>query len=162
MTKRTKVIFICCLTLIVMIFISVKLYMGIMNTPWQTEQAAKQTALSETEMTEVERIEHFHGEESYAVVFGKNAQGESMMVWVGNDDVIVRLVKEGISRNILKGNLIKENIGEIIHILPGVKEEELVWEVFYKKKEQDHERYYYDYYRFEDGEHLDTYVMSIK
>jgi uncharacterized protein YpmB len=127
------------------------------------EKAAIELALQESSLTEVDHVEFFAGAAEYTVVFGNNIDGEKLLVWVGNNDIHEEKASNGVSKSAIR-KLVFERNGNVmsIRITPGKLNELWVWEVFYKKKESNGIRHYYDYYQFNDGNWLDTYKLSLE
>ncbi|CAM3397371.1 DUF5590 domain-containing protein [Marinicrinis lubricantis] len=151
--------------LLTLVVLGYRTYLQIFEEPWESEQRAEQIAIRSSDMNQVDNTEIYNGEKSYVIVYGKDEQEDSMIVWVGEEegDVTARYAKDGITENILEQQLKKSSPEkEIIRIVPGKWEDELVWEVFYKQDEEQGDRHYYDFYRFSDGELLETYTMSIR
>ncbi|HEY0827631.1 MAG TPA: hypothetical protein VGE40_06020, partial [Bacilli bacterium] len=67
----------------------------------------------------------------------------------------------GISKQQVEVKVLRqEPKADLIRIVPGTLNNDYVWEAFYKKLEKDGTRYYYTYYKFTDGQHIDTYKLS--
>ncbi|MFD2672940.1 cell wall elongation regulator TseB-like domain-containing protein [Marinicrinis sediminis] len=165
MSRKVKFSFLAILIGIGLIFLSGKIYVDAMRDSWNTEADVKKQILASTPMQTIDDIEHYHGKQSYVVALGEDEREQRLLVWIRSDmeDIRYRYVKEGISENILRSNIGQnEPEKKISHIVPAIFEEEEAYEVFYSVEESNGTRYYYDYYRFEDGERLETYAMSKK
>jgi uncharacterized protein YpmB len=127
------------------------------------ESEAIRRALQESTMTEVDHVEFYAGATNYTVVFGNNIDGEKLLVWVGNEEIHEEKASDGVSKSIIR-NQVVERQGPVtfVRTTPGKLGERWVWEVFYKKKENDGMRHYYDFYNFADGEWIDTYTLSME
>ncbi|MEX2415874.1 MAG: DUF5590 domain-containing protein [Paenibacillaceae bacterium] len=129
------------------------------------EREAIDRALQESTLTEVDHVEFFAGATNYTVLFGNNIDGEKLLVWVGDEEEEIHEEKasEGVSKSTIRKQVVeRQGAVTFVHITPGKLGELWIWEVFYKKKENDGVRHYYDFYNFADGEWLDTYTLSLE
>lgn len=139
-------------------------YRFIQKPVWAEQSAARQIALQETAMVQADKAAVFHGENVYRIVFGKDAEARRMIVWVGEDAETVHAAyeDEGISsRQVIEVWRARYPKAKLLHAVPGVYHDRYVWEIFYRMKEDQGMRYYYDYYLFEDGEKLLTLTMAL-
>lgn len=135
---------------------------SIISGEWKDKEQAVLRAYKETPLVEALRAESFVGEEPYIIVFGLDKLGKPMIAWVSESAVQSKYETEGVSREAVE-ELVRAGNPEaqIIRITPGVFEEELVWEVYSSREQADGKSgHYYDYYRFADGELLDTYRLG--
>lgn len=142
-----------------------RFYNSVQANEWNTHAKAAETVTQSTYMTHVDRVETFRGEQPYSIVFGTDSNGKEAIAWVGTDekDVHMEYIADGTSEDDIRGKVLQRAPdAEIERILPGKLNGELVWEVFYKRRETDGVRYYYDYYRFKDGTEIDTWKLSKK
>ena len=125
------------------------------------ERQAVQAALEQSSLVRVDRLSHYAGDEPYVIVFGSDAEDQPLIVWVGGGEVHEEKAADGVSENDIRA-LLAARVGtaEVIRLTPGVWQGMRVWEAFYKTEEADGFRYYYDYYRFSDGELLETYRLG--
>ncbi|WP_144933281.1 DUF5590 domain-containing protein [Paenibacillus sp. 32O-W] len=146
-----------------LVFIAFRFYDAVRaDLRLEKEQAVK-TVLQETRIEQVDAVRPFVGDKPYMVVYGKSDRDEEMIAWVHEDGVDVKLAREGVSSETIREKMLAKNPEmDIVHINAGKMQDVFVWEVFYKQKEEAGERYYYDYYRFSDGSHLDTYRMAAR
>lgn len=150
-------ILICFLILVTLFYYSAK------DGFTKAEREAIDWALQLTTLTEADHVEFFAGATNYTVVFGNNIDGENLLVWVGAEEIHEEKASDGVSKTtIRKQVIVRQGPVTFVHITPGKLGELWVWEVFYKKKENDGIRHYYDYYNFADGEWLDTYTLSLE
>lgn len=137
-------------------------YRAVQLPYWQLEDKAVRQALAETELAEAEGVERFVWDEEYQIVYGNNAAGRDMIVWIGDSGIHSEYVEDGLSagevRRLFRS---REPQAEVIKLVPGAWRGEWIWEVFYRKAEDKGTRHYYDFYRFYDGEHLMTYSLGI-
>jgi uncharacterized protein YpmB len=127
------------------------------------ERKAIKWTLQLTSMTEVDHVEFFAGATNYTVVFGNNRDGEKLLVWVNDEQIHEEKASDGVARSTIRKQVVdRQGPVTFVHITPGKLGELWVWEVFYKKQENNGTRHYYDYYTFKDGEWLDTYTLSLE
>lgn len=121
-----------------------------------TDLAVKQ-ALAETELVRADHVDYFAGGSVYYIVYGVNELNDKMIVWVGRNELHAMKADQGVTREQVRG-LVQSIHGQVewIRLIPGKYEDEFVWEAYFKKQEQEGTRPYYEYYRFEDGELLDS------
>src|SRR5690606_33387896 len=104
----------------------------------------------------------FHGERPYSIVFGEDEEGQKAVAWVSDEEIHMEYLggpAGGITEAEVRDRVLKVGSDVVIkRILPGKLDDEYVWEVFYKR--EDENRYYYDYYRFHDGFKIDTWKLS--
>jgi uncharacterized protein YpmB len=135
-------------------------YQSIQNDFNEAEEHAIKSALAETSLSHADSVEFFAGESDYVIVYGTNDEDEEILVWVGQD-IHEEKVEDGMSKPEIRA-IVKEQHEEveIIRLTPGKWNEQLIWEAYYKKKEDGEEVSYYEYYRFANGERLDTYRLG--
>lgn len=151
--KRTKWIFLSILILLLVIFGLHRFYIYIQQDLWQGEKAAIERAKSEANIIHVDQVWKSVWDEVCWVVDGENESGEEVMVWLlEGKEPTVKLLSEGVSESTVRG-IIHKNYPkiDIIRLVPGVYEGEVVWQLFYKEKEH----HYYRFFRFSDGSPLE-------
>lgn len=149
--------------LCVLIFLFFRSVDAVISREWDDKQRAVQIAYRQTMMAEADRVEPFVGEHPYQIVFGKDKLGQRMIVWVSDAEVHAAYASEGISENDLRSKLKQlDPTVQIIRVTPGKLGDDYVWEAYYKLIENAEEEYYYSYYRFSDGAHLDTYHLTFQ
>ena len=156
-----KVIWLSGLLLILLIVATVAFYRSIQNDYYAENDRAAQIALAQTSLTRADHVDYFTGDDIYRIVYGVNESGDKLIVWVSEDDVHEALVSDGITRDAVRA-AVKERYGkaDILRIVPGKFKEDYVWEAYFAREEDGQRRFYYDYYRFTDGERLDTYQIN--
>lgn len=115
------------LTLVLIVSIFYGAYKPIVDVNAWAEKAALQSG----QVVSVDRIESYHGTQSWVSVFGANDKGESVAVFVddpnGESFPEVNLA-EGISDKQAIGVVQKEHkVKKILHASLGIEEEEPVW-----------------------------------
>ncbi len=129
----------------------------------KAENKAIGWALELTTLSEVDHVEFFAGATNYTIVFGNNTDGEPLVVWVGDEIIHEEKASEGVSKSTINTQVVeRQGPVSFVRTTPGRLGEIWVWEVFYKKQEEEGIRHYYDYYKFSDGEWLDTYKLSLE
>ncbi|GAA3405067.1 DUF5590 domain-containing protein [Paenibacillus hodogayensis] len=137
-------------------------YRTIHGEEWALEAAAKQTVTETTYMKTVDRVESFVGEKPYIIVFGQDPDGNKAIAWVNDGNAHMQYASTGVSEDDVRGVVEQANPdNEVLRIVPGVLNDNYVWEALYKRKEEDDRiRYYYGYYRFDNGAEIDTWRMT--
>ncbi|MGZ9584081.1 hypothetical protein [Paenibacillus marinisediminis] len=91
----------------------------------------------------------------YYVVTGVDEAGVTQMAWVDltSEQVTVKAASDGVSKKDIEQYLIQQYPGvSIKHIVPGIKDNEYVWQALVRRKDETGElRYYYHFFRFADG-----------
>lgn len=139
-------------------------YRHVQAGAWSEQDAAVRTAYEQTILASAERVEPFVGDKPYEIVFGADKLGQPVIVWVGEGDVHTEYVADGTSKEAIEHKLRELNPqATLMRLVPGKLLDEYAWEAFFKQKEDDGvTRYYYKYFRFSDGELLDTYYLSLQ
>ncbi|MEF3308192.1 DUF5590 domain-containing protein [Paenibacillus sp. GYB004] len=147
--------------LAVVTIVLVFFYRSIHEEEWAERLEAKSTVIASTYMRTVDRVERFVGEKPYMVVFGQDEEGREAIAWVNDGKAKMRYASTGITAEEARRKVEESNPdNEVLRVLPGVLNETYLWEVFYKRKDEEGSRYYYSYYRFDNGEEIDTWRMS--
>ncbi|WP_127588204.1 cell wall elongation regulator TseB-like domain-containing protein [Paenibacillus koleovorans] len=149
---------------IILIVLLFRFYLGVQREEWDTYAAAAQTVTENTYLSSVQRIATFQGEATYKIVFGTDEEGREGVAWVGRDSVHMEYLggqDGGLTEAQIREKVLQKGADfEIERILPGILDGVYVWEAFYKRAEDGGTRYYYDYYRFNDGAEIDTWKLS--
>lgn len=159
-----KIVMLFLALLVVLIIFIVYYFNEIQQDYWEEQRIAKQIAGSQLNMVSFDDIQLYSGEQAYQVVFGKNDNDQELIVWV-HDMQVTNYVyaNEGLSKDEILAQVTRKHPdATIVRAIPGIQDDQIVWEVFYKLKTEQGIRPYYDYYRFSDGAWLDTYVLAIK
>ncbi len=137
-------------------------YAAIQQDRWEEEQAAIVKARNESSLQAVKKVDKFVGQKTYMVIYGTNADDEDIIVWVGEEnEVHESLASSGANENELKSLMMSRyDEPNILRMTPGKLDQVWVWEVFYTLEKDGEARYYYDFYRFSNGEYLRTYRLS--
>ncbi|MBG9590572.1 DUF5590 domain-containing protein [Cytobacillus firmus] len=118
------------------------------------ESKAVEIAKQETDLSEAEDFNLYHGTETFYVIEGKDHHGTSIYVWVPEKKgKIVSLKKsDGISKNEAINRLKQEkNAAEIVSVRLGMEKNIPLWEIHYRSGSNLINYYYID---FKTGEWL--------
>jgi uncharacterized protein YpmB len=148
-----------------LLFFGIRFVNAVQEDEWKIQRNAVQTAYQKTILAKAVKVERFVGEKTYTVIQGEDKIGNKLIVWVGEDNLYTQMASDGASaEHIVSLVLARQPAADILRLMPGVLNGNLVWEAFYKVAPEDsgHGRYYYDYYNFKDGAYIDTYRLSIQ
>jgi uncharacterized protein YpmB len=136
-------------------------YYAIQKDRWDEENAAIRQAVANTPLTQAEKAEKFIGQKTYMIVYGQNEENQDTIVWVGDDEIHSELASAGVNKNQVKSFVMSRyDRPKVLRMTPGKLDQVWVWEVFYTLEVNNKERYFYDFYRFRDGEYLRSYRLS--
>lgn len=136
-------------------------YRAIHREQWELRDAAIKTVTDHTYMESIDRVESFVGEKPYMIVFGKVPVGKNAIFWVDGSSVHMEYETSGITEAEARQKVTELHPdNEVLRVMPGVLSNTYVWEVMYSRKEEDGTRYYYGYYRFDNGSEIDTWRLS--
>jgi uncharacterized protein YpmB len=164
MTRKRNIV-IGIFILATLLFVFNRFYLSVQNKYWNDTTAAVELAYEKSIMTKATKVESFHGDESFHIIFGEDKIGQQLIAWVSEqEEVHTEMVDEAYKEAQLREDMkAKEPDAELLRVLPGKMGDQLVWEVFYKKQEAaSGERYYYDYYQFNTGTYIDTWRLSLQ
>lgn len=149
------------LVVVVAFVLGNRFYNTIQKPFWSEIAKAEAEAVEKLNIRDITEVERFIGDEAYTIIFATNPVGEKVIVWVWDDGLHVERASAGISKEEARRLCLSGSPGNsILRVTPGKLREQYVWEVFYTKREDGSERYYYDYFRFSDGVKLDTYRLA--
>ncbi|OPA81482.1 hypothetical protein BVG16_04010 [Paenibacillus selenitireducens] len=138
-------------------------YRNIQSNEWTQEGMASKAAIETNALKKVTSVQKSVWEDVYYIVNGVNDQDQNMVVWVNQKGTSIHAeqANAGMSKEAIQNKLLsKAPNAEIISAVPTIWEQQYAWQVFYKDKSEDgNMRYYYDFYRFRDGEYLTTYTL---
>lgn len=147
-----------------LLFGLLQFFQSIQAGAWSEERQAVDTAYQKTIMTKATKVETFISAQTYKIVYGEDALGQALIVWIGESSIHTEYAADGLQEKDLRTHFAqKEPTAELLRILPGKLKEKLVWELYYSKpNEMGKTAYYYDYINFKNGALLDTYSLGIK
>ncbi|CAM2796376.1 DUF5590 domain-containing protein [Paenibacillus sediminis] len=157
MKNNRKWIWLAVVILLLALFGIYRYYIYTQQDEWNKEDAAIIRAKKETQLVSVTKTQKSVWDDVYYIIYGKNAAGQNMIVWVSSTQVHAELQQNGVSAKDIKAKVYNELPGiRIVHLIPSVFEQQYVWEVFYK----DDDHYNYRFYRFSDGQQVgETYTL---
>jgi uncharacterized protein YpmB len=160
-TVARKITYSAILILVLMTVALVFFYRTIHDEEWAMRVAAEKTVTETTYMETIDRVETFIGEKEYRIVFGKDSDGREAIVWVDGNTAHLEYASSGVTEADVRQKVSEQNpANEIVRVMPGVLNGTYLWEVLYNRKEEEGSRYYYGYYRFDNGAEIDTWRMS--
>ncbi|WP_394579646.1 cell wall elongation regulator TseB-like domain-containing protein [Cytobacillus firmus] len=118
------------------------------------ESKAVEIAKQETDLSEAEDFNLYHGTETFYVIEGKDHDGTSIYVWVPEEKGKIVSLKQsdGISKNEAINRLKQEkNAAEIVSVRLGMEKNIPLWEIHYRSGSNLINYYYID---FKTGEWL--------
>lgn len=166
MSRKTKWLLIIGALVAGCLFLVFRTYYGIHAELWQENRQIVQAVYDDPDhpiMVKTTRVETFIGEDKIKIVRGEDAEGRSIIVWMGEQHQYAAYEDEGVSEAELTVNWQQSDPDKkLLRIMPGYVNNRYVWEIFYKKQVDGKELYYYDYYQFADGSHVATYLLTLK
>lgn len=149
------------ITLIVLIIGTFRFIDNVAADEWDEKRKAVDTAYRQTMMAKADKVEPFVGDQPYIIVFGEDKIGKKMIAWVSESDVHGEYASQGVSEQDVREKLAKSDPGaDIIRVTPCKYGNAYCWEAYYKLSKNGKDSHYYRYYRFSDGEPLDTYNLN--
>lgn len=140
-----------------------RFYLNVQNEHWEAKRQAVETAYEKSILAKATNVDFFYGDEPVQIVYGEDKLGQGVIVWVSDKDIHTEMTAEAFTEIQVREAVIKKNAEvEIERVIPGKLGSDFVWEVFYKKSENNRTRYFYDYYKFKDGQYMDTYRLSLQ
>lgn len=138
-------------------------YYNIHAEIWRENRDVTEAVYDGKDLARIDKIQTFVGEQPLKVVFGESEDGRSIITWIEEQTTYTAFTDEGISKEqLLQYWREADPQKQLLRIMPGKLDEHYVWEIFYYKKVDGKKIYYYDYYRFADGQHIDTYLLTLK
>lgn len=148
-----------------LLFFGLRFINAVQEDEWKIQRNAVQTAYQKTILTKADKVDRFVGDKAYTVIRGEDKIAQKVIVWVGEEEIFTQMAADGITEDQVSSLVVtKQPTADILRLMPGVLNGNLIWEAFYKlpADETGSERFYYDYYTFKDGTWLDTYRLSIQ
>jgi uncharacterized protein YpmB len=162
--QMKKIVLIGAIALALLLFGLSQFFQTVQAGAWSEERQAAETAYQKTIMVKASKVDTFVGTKEYKIVFGEDAIGQQLIVWLGTNDIHTEYAADGIKEKDLQMLFAKkEPNAKLLRILPGKMNDKYVWELFYKKQDSAGKiNYYYDYLTFKEGTLLDTYNLGTK
>lgn len=147
-----------------LVVLMIRFYYGVQHEHLQEREQAKAAAAAQAGLVQIDSVQSFNGDAAYLVVTGSNAQQEKLIVWLGPDETHIEKASAGVNADQARAALVKRAPNaEVLRIVPAKLHNDYAWELFYRRPEPSGEsRYYYDYVKFADGAHIDTYRLSLQ
>jgi len=141
--------------------IGIILYQKILDNKTHGFEETKNVILEQTSITEIVKVERYHGEKPYHIVYGKTEDGEERIIFYplqGKKKNITSIsMKDMLSRDeILSLWSSNCNNCQFVKITPGIISEDIVWELTYYDQNN---RYSIDYLSIDDGTVYEQYRM---
>ncbi|MDE3839371.1 peptidase [Bacillus methanolicus] len=149
-----KLIYISSIAVLIIIGFFITVYLNAFKPVKAAEEKAVKIAKEETDLKSVRDFSLYNGLEPYYVIWGKDSNGENMIVWISEKDqkVTVKKEKDGISKKDAIRKLKEEkNPKEILEVRLGMLKNRPSWEIYYLSDNNLINYYYVD---FETGEWL--------
>lgn len=149
--------------MLLLVILIVWYYFRIQDPLWEERKEFRAKALKETDLVTVLSVDRFVTDETGVVVTGKKEDGNVMYVYFGDDETKTLDATDAItSEDAVQKVKEKHAQAIILRTMPGMWNEEWVWEVFYKVRTDKGMRHFYDYYRMTDGKWLETYRLAVR
>lgn len=128
------------------------IYVTVMQEKESGYDQARKKALVETNMTEIEEVERFHGEESYFVVSGIDDEKNLLLAYVpfeNKQEIITVEQPETFTKDKIESDW-RERCSScpLTSITPAILDETAVWEINFRTNK---DTYIYEYISMEDG-----------
>lgn len=145
---------------VIIVWQSISFYFEI-NKPLRTNQDQALNYIQEnTDIKFIDKINFYHGVESYYVAEGTNIDGEKQIIWVPtilDNNIVIKSKDDGISQEDVLAFVQKELAPkEIISIKLGMENSIPLYEIIYRDQKN---RYSYYFISFTDGTYLKNYHL---
>jgi uncharacterized protein YpmB len=163
MSKPKKVLWISILVFVILIIGLSLFYASVQKDYFAARDRAAQMATEELGLKTVTRVEPSYGDEAYQIVFGTDETNRPVVVWVSETNMLVEQAEGAFTQEDVRNKVLQfEPAAKFLRILPNRIQGVNVWEAFYKKEGENGDPvYFYMYFRFSDGEYIDTYKLSL-
>jgi uncharacterized protein YpmB len=162
--QMKKIVLIGVIVLALLLFGLSQFFQTVQAGAWSEERQAAETAYQKTIMIKASKVDTFVGTTEYKIVYGEDAIGQKLIVWLGTNDIHTEYTADGLKDKDLQMQFAKkEPNAKLLRILPAKMNDKYVWELFYNKPNKAGKiNYYYDYLTFKEGTVLDTYDLGVK
>ncbi|RED60400.1 DUF5590 domain-containing protein [Cohnella lupini] len=145
---------------VVFVLVSFFLYVRSADSDYRrAENVAIRIAKEQASLTDITEAVTHTWDETVWIVSGKDAEGEEWMIFERSSELVRRKISESISKKQMLAKFSQEHTGTPIRIMPGWFENQPVWEIRYWN-EKSKENQSIDFYSFNDGTLMKTYVLS--
>jgi len=122
------------------------------------DEQVRQWVQQRTTISQVESIDEYRGQQSYAVVLGKNQAGTPVVAWLTEKSAAFDRMDRAVPRKNVEQAVSKGFPGaKVTHIVPGLENDKRFWEVTLRDKDG---RFRYLHYDLFSGALLASYVLS--
>lgn len=100
-------------------------------------------------LTEITEAKHYFGTEHYVVLFGKDVEGEDIVVWISEDLSILRhaWMNQAYNQEQLYQQIDRMyNPQSEIRITPGIENDLFLWEVIFQNSRGEFTYLYFDFF----------------
>lgn len=130
------------------------LYVDIQKNKTKDFAQTKTRVLAETSIEYIDKIERYHDEHYYHIVYGSDTHGKDYIAFVpqNSEQTDIRTVskEEMLTESMIKSKWEKTcQACQFIHLTPAIIEDEILWELTYTTQK---EQYVFNYYTIDDGE----------
>lgn len=141
------------LTIIALLTYMIILYNDIQEDRQIGFSETKKIVLRDTDLVEITEIQRYHGEFAYHIVFGHTENNEQQIVYVpltnAEEELMIVNKSDIVPKESIEKQLQNEcNTCKIISIIPGIEDNELLWELTYVDAS---ERYVLEYVSIYDA-----------
>jgi uncharacterized protein YpmB len=145
---------------ILFVIVSLVLFVRSADSEYRAgEKQAIRIAKEQGGLSEISDVVTHTWDETVWVVTGTDSEGETWMIWERQEELVRKKVSENMSEEQMLAKFSQEHSGSPIRIIPGWFKGQPAWEIrYWSEKEKQHQSL--DFYSFEDGRMLKTYVLS--
>lgn len=145
---------------ILFVTVSFVLYVRSADSEYRnSETTAIRIAKEQGGLTDIDEAVTHTWNETVWVVSGTDADGEKWMIFERMNEVVRKKLSENTSEKQMLAKFSEEHNGTPIRIIPGWFNGEPVWEIrYWNEKSKEYQSL--DFYSFENGSMLKTYVLS--
>ncbi|KKE79363.1 hypothetical protein WH51_07610 [Bacilli bacterium VT-13-104] len=158
--QKSFIIFIA--IIVVAVIFGVYIYLGTMKNKTANFEQTKEVILEQTPITKVDKIELYHGDEAYHLVYGSDKKGEEQIIFYplkGKEkDITTISMSEIIPKEQILQSWQKNCANcELNKISPALINDQLLWEITYY---DENDRYVLDYFSIHDGSSYEQYRFN--
>lgn len=162
MSRPKKFLWISITVFVVVIIGLAFFYASVQKDYFADRDKASQIAKEQLGLRTVTRVESSYGDEAYHIVFGTDNSDRPIVAWVSDTIFFSEFAEGAIQEAEVRAKVLQlEPSAKFLRVIPNRVQNVNVWEAYYKKVDENGDpSYYYTYYRFSDGEYIDTYKLS--
>ncbi|MFS0722608.1 DUF5590 domain-containing protein [Paenibacillus sp. 1P07SE] len=134
-------------------------YRTIHKEVWAEERAVAERAVEAAQLTEIGQVDKHVWDTTTWIVQGTDTDDNQVFVWLDDENIDIVSAAEGISEEMLQERIAADNPEfDLIRTMPGMMNGQKVWEVYYSV-DGSPRRYFYRFYRFDNGQLITTYNL---